>query len=284
MAAIARAQQQEQNQLAREAFVFGEQAKQQAKADAMAKLEFDTRRKDVEREFAFDEKQLKRKDEVADEQLENAGAVLSNTLSQLIPVQKKARELVDDIEGPQGKIAWLINYGGQLGFNYDGVKKKFVDTGRGTGSGNIDDVNRELTRMRLELNDAKSKLPAIERDVNAAKAQALNAGFSITPEGLRHVKRGKVFPFQFEQAAAPAGSPRVSNIAFPPSIGGGTPLDDRGAEAAPASQPRRFRAIAPPAAARSRAEMDRMSYESALDNLGRGATRSGMEMVFPSGM
>lgn len=230
IAALARAQQQEQNQLAREAFVFGEQAKRQAQEDAFNKLRFDTQRKDVEREFAFEEKQLKKQDEVADEQLANAGAVLSDALSKLIPVQQQARKFVADIEGPNGKIARLIKRGGLFGFAYDESKKKLVDTGRGTGGGNVEDLNRELTMMRLALNDAKSKLPNIDREVNAARAQALNSGFSITPEGLRHIKRGKVFPFQFEAATAPAAG---ATMEFPTGTAGSvTPPDDRGMEPA----------------------------------------------------
>lgn len=250
MAAIARAQQQEQNQLAREAFVFGEQQKQQAKADAMARLQFDTQRKDVEREFAFDEKQLQKKDEVADEQLANAGAVLSDTLSKLIPVQQQARKFIEDIAGPQGKIARLIKRGGLFGFSYDDSKKKLVDTGTGAGGGNIDDLNRELSVLRMELNNAKSNLPAIERDVNAARTQALNSGFSITPEGLRHIKRGKVFPFQFEAGASPAAGP---SMAFPPQ---------RPNTPAPTSPRAGFIPLSPSQASRLRGERERDSWEA----------------------
>jgi len=250
MAALARAQQQEQNQLAREAFVFGEQAKRQARADAMAKLEFDTERKDVERQFAFEEKQLKRQDEVADEQLANAGAVLSDALSKLIPAQQQARKNIEEIEGVDGKIARLIKRGGLFGFAYDDSKKKLVDTGRGTGGGNVDDLNRELTMMRLALNEAKSKLPTIEREVNAARTQALNSGFSITPEGLRHIKRGKVFPFQFEASTAPAtGSP----MTFPPQ---------RPSAAAPSASRAGFIPLSPSQASRLRGERERDSWEA----------------------
>lgn len=245
MAALARAQQQEQNQLAREAFVFGEQAKRQARADAMAKLEFDTERKDVERQFAFEEKQLKRKDELAADQADNSGASLAYNLSTLLPIQKAAKKRADDAAA---EIKRVIDQGTNLGFRYDEAGKRLIDAGGGRG--NVDSFNRALTMARLELNDAKSKIPDIDREVNAARTQALNSGFSITPEGLRHIKRGKVFPFQFEASTAPAtGSP----MTFPPQ---------RPSAAAPSASRAGFIPLSPSQASRLRGERERDSWEA----------------------
>ena len=240
MAALARAQQQEQNQLAREAFMFGEQAKRQSRADAMARLEFDTQRKDVEREFAFAEKEdVKEKNRLEDD-LDNSGRSLSFALSQLIPAQQAVRKQVDDASAQIGKI---IKKASLLGFAYDEGKKRVVGAGNGTAS--ADDLNRDLTMARLALNDAKARLPEVERNVNAAKSQALNLGFSFTPNAIQHVRRGKVFPLVFE-----TGTPSIPTAAPAPS----TP--------APTSPRAGFIPLSPSQASRLRGERERDSWEA----------------------
>jgi len=218
MAALARAQQQEQNQLARESFMFGEQQKQQAKADAFAKMQFDAKRKDIDREFAFAEKDAVQEKNLLDDDLNNSGAALSYALTQLRPAADAARAQRDKAAADEAAV---IRNALSIGYGYDQARKKITGVGRFRTA---DDYNNDLNQARLELKDAVDALRPVEQELSIAERQARQLGFSVTPEAIQHIRRGKVFPI-----GTPKAAPTVSQMAFPTgTIGSVTPPDDRG--------------------------------------------------------
>lgn len=220
MAAIARAQQQEQNQLARESFMFGEQAKRQARADAMAKLQFDTQRKDIERQFAFDEKQLKADELEAAAEAENTGTSLAEALSRLTPAAKEARRARDEAAAAE---AFIINNARRIGYGYDEVKKKIVGEGQYRTA---EDYNRELGEARMNLKAAKEALAPIENELSIAERQARQFRFAVLPDAVKDISRGKTYSFG---PVAPTSGP-----ASPPPAVSPAPSPMPGVTAAPA--------------------------------------------------
>lgn len=228
MAALARAQQQEQNQLARESFMFGEQQKQMAKQDAMAKLQFDAKRKDIEREFAFAEKDAVQEKNLLDDDLNNSGTALSYALTQLRPAADAARAQRDKAAADEAAV---IRNALSIGYGYDQARKKITGNGRFRTA---DDYNNDLSQVRLELKDAMDALRPVEQELSIAERQARQLGFSVTPEAIQHIRRGKVFPI-----GAPKAAPAVSQMAFPTgTAGSATPPDDRGMPSAPQQESR----------------------------------------------
>lgn len=222
MAALARAQQQEQNQLAREAFMFGEQAKQQAKADAFAKMQFDAKRKDIEREFAFAEKDAVREKNLLDDDLDNSGTALSYALTQLRPAADAARAQRDKAAANEAAV---IRNALSIGYSYDPAKKRITGNGRFRTA---DDYNNDLNQARLDLKDAIDALRPVEQELSIAERQARQLGFSVTPEAIQHIRRGKVFPI-----GTPKAAPTASPMTFPAgTAGASTPPDDRGMQQA----------------------------------------------------
>ena len=223
MAAIARAQQQEQNQLAREAFMFGEQAKQQAKADAFAKMQFDAKRKDIEREFAFAEKQFKADEVEAASEAENTGITLAEALARLNPAAAEARRARDEAAAAEAAI---INNARRIGYGYDEAKKRIIGNGQYRTA---DDYNRELGEARMNLKAAKEALMPIESELAIAERQARQFKFAISPEAITDIARRKSYKIGAPAAMPPAATapPRVM-----PEIPG--PLDDRGMPSAAA--------------------------------------------------
>lgn len=221
MAALARAQQQEQNQLAREAFMFREQEKQQAKADAFAKMQFDAKRKDIEREFTFAEKDDAREKAKLDEDLENSGASLSYALSQLRPVADAAKAQRDRAAAEEAAI---IRNATAIGYGYDSAKKKITGVGRFRSA---DDYNNDLNNARMNLKEAIDALKPVEQELSIAERQARQLGFSVTPEAIQHIRRGKVFPIRAKSTAVQS----APTMEFPTgTVGSVTPPDDRGME------------------------------------------------------
>jgi hypothetical protein len=224
MAALARAQQQEQNQLAREAFVFGEQAKRQARADEMARLQFDTERKDAEREFAFAEKQFKADEIAAENEAENTGITLAEALARLNPAAAEARRARDEAAAAEAAI---INNARRIGYGYDEAKRRIIGNGQYRTA---DDYNRELGEARMNLKAAKEALMPIESELAIAERQARQFKFAISPEAITDITRRKSY-----KIGAPATMPPPAATAPPrvmPEIPG--PLDDRGMPSAAA--------------------------------------------------
>jgi hypothetical protein len=224
MAALARAQQQEANQLAREAFVFGEQQKQMARRDAMAKLQFDTERKDAEREFAFAEKQFKAGEVEAANEAENTGITLAEALTRLNPAAAEARRARDEAAAAEAAI---INNARRIGYGYDEAKRKIIGNGQYRTA---DDYNRELGEARMNLKAAKEALMPIESELAIAERQARQFKFAISPEAITDITRRKSY-----KIGAPAAMPPPAQTAAPrvmPEIPG--PLDDRGMPSAAA--------------------------------------------------
>lgn len=218
MAALARAQQQEQNQFAREAFVFGEQAKRQARADEMARLQFDTERKDAEREFAFAEKQFKAGEVEAANEAENTGITLAEALARLNPAAAEARRARDEAAAAEAAI---INNARRIGYGYDEAKRRIIGNGQYRTA---DDYNRELGEARMNLKAAKEALMPIESELAIAERQARQFKFAISPEAITDITRRKSYKIGVPAATPPPAvttAPRVM-----PQIP--APLDERG--------------------------------------------------------
>lgn len=222
MAALARAQQQEQNQLAREAFVFGEQAKRQAQEDAFNKLRFDTQRKDVERKFAFEEKQLKADEMEATNEAENTGITLAEALTRIVPAVKEARAVRDAAVAAEKAI---IDNARMIGYGYDEAKKKIVGAGR---SGTADDYNSKLSEARLNLKAAKEALTPMENELAIAERQARQFKFAVTPDAVTDIVRRKSYKIGVPASPLAAAPAAGAAMEFPTgTVGSVTPPANR---------------------------------------------------------
>lgn len=213
MAALARAQQQEQNQLARESFLFGEQQKQQAQRNAFDKMKFDAQRKDVEREFAFQEKQLKADELEAAAEADHTGVSLAATLSRLAPAAAEARRARDEAAAAE---AFIITNARRIGYGYDEAKKRIVGEGQYRTA---EDYNRELGEARMNLKAAKEALAPIENELSIAERQARQFRFAVLPGAVRDISRGKTYEFGPAAPAGPATPPPAANPVPPPQLG-----------------------------------------------------------------
>lgn len=194
MANLARAQQQEQNALARESFMFGEQQKQQARQEAFAKMKFDLGRKDIDREFAFEEKQLKAQDQTDANEADNVGATIAEQLGRLAPAANAARQARDLAKAAVDQ-AW--KNGRDAGYLFDEAAKKFVGEGR---FGTADDYNREFQSARMNLKSAAEALMPLDAELKVAERQARQFKLIVGPDNVINPLTNKRYPVTVQPA------------------------------------------------------------------------------------
>ncbi len=223
--------QEQENALAREAeslgerrYLLGQQAQAGRDDAARRRFEFGTGQKNIERQFKFAEQEASGKRQEKEEEVENIGLSLAGAIAQLKPANDSAEARLNTAEK---ELAGLFSLATGRGLKFNQRAERFEGA-----SSELSSFNQELVKRQAALDAAGVAYEPVAIRLSDIEKQARKFGFVVEPDGIRDVRRGKLYPVA---PAAPRPSPWTpGNITAPMSTGGvGAGADDRGAPASP---------------------------------------------------
>lgn len=186
-----------QNQFNRDAFNLGEQRQIAADQKALQQYQFGVQRKRDEdarafrdKEFEFNREAILKGEREAQEEIENVGESIADSLSLLRPAYQKA---VDEQKLADTALRAVKREAMLAGFTLDPRTKAFTGTGA-----NLGDVNARYLDSKEAYDAAKNNLAATIQGLATQERQARGSGMVVEPTGMTHAKSGKWYPFKVQ--------------------------------------------------------------------------------------